>query len=141
MCRFPFIALGQVPKEYRILKCHPEALPSVGPPSHPEDLLCITLKAQTERYGIGRGWWGFCLQGLYHPQKPVYRTEASFSSGLLYVLSILVPQAWERIERDYSIESPKSLQVQRLLLHLVLPVFLRILSHLGFYSPFYPCED
>lgn len=42
---------------------------------------------------------------------------------------------------DYSTESPKSLQIKRLLLHMVLPVFLRILSHLGFYSPFYPCED
>lgn len=53
MCRFPFIALRQVPKEYCILKCHTEALPGVGPPSHPEDLLHIILQAQTERRGIG----------------------------------------------------------------------------------------
>ena len=59
--------MGQVPKEFGVLKCHLDTQPSVGLPTHPEDLChMLTFQAQTKIIQDRVRW----QRGLSHRASP-----------------------------------------------------------------------
>ena len=110
--------MGQLPKEFGVLKCHLDMQPSVGLPTHPEDLChMLTFQAQTKMIQDRVRW----QRGL-SPRASPSSQNCTGQKHLFPLLFIhhksVLPHTWRMYGETGNVDSPRAHTIRRLLLHM-----------------------